>query len=516
MTLTIPSDPDGNTILQVVPRFWIQHTYQGDLRIQLIGPSGTTATLVNRPGTIGPGATATGFSNDDYGGFHQCQNNGLYGFEPMFFNDQGFCFSSGNYFPNPYALPAVAFPGVVFTPPPVIDCTILPCFGTQWGPWAPNQPLSAFAGQSKAGTWKLHVEDFYPGDTGNIRYFGLDILTITEPTAIITSPSQYSCVCNPTQIIGTANDAGGTIQGYIVEFSSSALGPWTTIGGGSSPVIGGVLATWNTSLVAEGQYFLRLTVTNYDGTRSQFTTAVDVDQTFSGISIRSPLANALVRGSVCPDGTMTDYCFQQYQVQYAAPPYSAFFPVDSANPVYFTPIINDPLASWNTTLLPDGPYRLRFTGTTSCGNVGTVTRDVTIDNTPPVAVITGPPNCAYYCGTIAITGMVSDANIAGWTLEYAGGDAHTWQTIASGTTNISGTLANWNTSSLRRCSYMLRLIASDKAQDCNGYPNTTEYLWSVNIGAYSNCDGSSVAPILNANDFQCFLNKYAAEGSCPQ
>jgi hypothetical protein len=28
--------------------------------------------------------------------------------------------------------------------------------------------------------------------------------------------------------------------------------------------------------------------------------------------------------------------------------------------------------------------------------------------------------------------------------------------------------------------------------------------------AYANCDGSSVAPILNANDFQCFLNKFAA------
>ena len=27
---------------------------------------------------------------------------------------------------------------------------------------------------------------------------------------------------------------------------------------------------------------------------------------------------------------------------------------------------------------------------------------------------------------------------------------------------------------------------------------------------YANCDGSSVAPILNANDFQCFLNKYAS------
>src|ERR1043165_9104801 len=27
---------------------------------------------------------------------------------------------------------------------------------------------------------------------------------------------------------------------------------------------------------------------------------------------------------------------------------------------------------------------------------------------------------------------------------------------------------------------------------------------------YANCDGSTAAPVLNANDFQCFLNAYAA------
>jgi hypothetical protein len=28
--------------------------------------------------------------------------------------------------------------------------------------------------------------------------------------------------------------------------------------------------------------------------------------------------------------------------------------------------------------------------------------------------------------------------------------------------------------------------------------------------AYTNCDGSTVPPVLNVNDFQCFLNAYAA------
>ena len=30
---------------------------------------------------------------------------------------------------------------------------------------------------------------------------------------------------------------------------------------------------------------------------------------------------------------------------------------------------------------------------------------------------------------------------------------------------------------------------------------------------YANCDGSTAAPVLNVNDFTCFLNRYAA--GCP-
>jgi hypothetical protein len=29
-------------------------------------------------------------------------------------------------------------------------------------------------------------------------------------------------------------------------------------------------------------------------------------------------------------------------------------------------------------------------------------------------------------------------------------------------------------------------------------------------GCYANCDGSSTSPVLTANDFQCFLNAFAA------
>ena len=517
LSLTVPSDVDGNTILRVTPRIWVQHDYQGDLLVQLVSPAGTVATLINRPGT-GPGGTVFGFGTDDYGGFHECSTSG-FGFDPMFFTDTGFngCTSS-TFRPALYALPETTA-GINFRTTPVINCAVQPCFGNPpWGPWAPLSPLAAFVGESKAGVWKLRVQDFYPGDVGNIRFLGLAIQTITQPTAVITTPAQYSCVCDGAQIIGTANDAGGFIQKYDLEYSTNALGPWTLINTDTLPVINGVLGVWNTLSTTGGLNFLRLTVTNADGTRTQFTTVVYVAKQFDTVSIRTPVSNAYLGGTVCTDGTITDHCFQRYTVEFGPGPVGPFNAVDPVTPIYFSPVINDPLATWNTktgpTAVADGTYRLRFTGVGGCGHITSVSRDVTIDNTAPVATITSPAACDTLCGTVAITGTATDANIAGWTLQYSGGDAHGWVSIASGVSNATGTLANWNTSSLRRCAYVLRLVVSDKAVvNCGPGTNTTEYLTTVNVGAYANCDGVGG---LTANDFQCFLDAYAAGGSCPQ
>src|SRR5215510_14958335 len=50
LPLTIPSDPGGNVILRVSADIWIQHTYQGDLRVELISPGGIAVRLMDRPG----------------------------------------------------------------------------------------------------------------------------------------------------------------------------------------------------------------------------------------------------------------------------------------------------------------------------------------------------------------------------------------------------------------------------------------------------------------------------------
>ncbi|KAB2966325.1 IPTL-CTERM sorting domain-containing protein [Zoogloea sp.] len=55
------------------------------------------------------------------------------------------------------------------------------------GTWAPNAPLSAFAGQSANGTWTLLAQDFFSNDIGSIRAWSITITdAVPIPTAIPT------------------------------------------------------------------------------------------------------------------------------------------------------------------------------------------------------------------------------------------------------------------------------------------------------------------------------------------
>jgi hypothetical protein len=47
----------------------------------------------------------------------------------------------------------------------------------------------------------------------------------------------------------------------------------------------------------------------------------------------------------------------------------------------------------------------------------------------------------------------------------------------------------------------------------DGHVDGTPITLQLAFGCYANCDASSVSPRLNANDFQCFLNKFAAGSS---
>jgi hypothetical protein len=147
-SLTDTLTGSGGTISNLLVSLEIAHTWQGDLRVELTHVnSGTTVTLVDQPGTPGPGQ-GFGFSEDNYG-------------------------SSGNPFilfdgaAQTYDTPQIAAPGILNVS----------------GTWKPDLgPLSAFNGLDANSDWTLTITDNAGGDTGTLNSWSINVNpTIDNP-----------------------------------------------------------------------------------------------------------------------------------------------------------------------------------------------------------------------------------------------------------------------------------------------------------------------------------------------
>jgi subtilisin-like proprotein convertase family protein len=117
----------NRVIVDVNVTLSIAHTFDGDLGIYLLAPSGDVVRLAFRCGHAGHNYTATTFDDE--------------------------------------ATASVVYGAAPFT-----------------GPYIPDQPLQALDGQSTQGLWLLRVTDFAHGDTGTTLAWQLD-LTLGDPLA---------------------------------------------------------------------------------------------------------------------------------------------------------------------------------------------------------------------------------------------------------------------------------------------------------------------------------------------
>ena len=344
----------------------------------------------------------------------------------------------------------------------------------------------------------------------------------TPPLVDITAPAAFACGCNSVTITGSVSDPDGEYSGDVLEYRASNQNTWIQVASATSPRVG-VLYVWNTAALTEGYYFVRVTGHNECNLSASDTTSVYISHSFNDAILRSPTNGSILGGIVCFDGTgyelATNTCFLNYSLMYKPLIGGVFAPVDPANPVYTTPVINDPLGSWNTasgpTAVADGDYQVRLRGTTICGDTKDVIRTITVNNTAPIATLSSALACTSVKGVLTITGTANDAHLAGWALQYTGGDAHGWVTIATGNTPvINGVLGNWDTTGLRRCAYTIRLVVSDLAGvNCSGITHQTEDYASVGVGWYLlgdiNCDG-----IVNFADINPFVACLTSGGNC--
>jgi hypothetical protein len=296
-----------------------------------------------------------------------------------------------------------------------------------------------------------------------------------SPYVDIQSPDDLSCACGTVQITGDSYDPGNAFEYDVLEYRPAGEDAWT-FAGISFSERSGVLYNWDTSSLPTGWYTIKVTAFSGCGGSADDVAFVYVDHTGPNIDSRIPADGQIVGGDVCVEGFVTDYCYEDYLIEY------------SKDGVSWTVIPNVPswparLTTWDTSGLADGSYFLRIIASDICDNVSTHRRKVILDNTPPIAEITAPLNCSDVSGVVEIHGTASDANLSAWTLQYTGGDSNGWVTIASGASNVTkGLLAKWDTTRLRPCAYTIRLIVSDKAT-VNCVSNWwSEYLVSVNVG----------------------------------
>jgi hypothetical protein len=341
----------------------------------------------------------------------------------------------------------------------------------------------------------------------------------TPPTALITTPGWGDCVCNLVSVQGVACDSDGAYGFDRLEYQplgAAVTDPWTQIGQFFTPLCtAGTLYTWNTTGVPHGNYKLRLTVQNACGLIAQDWREVRVQKEVPTPDIRQPVTGAVRAGAVVIDGSVEFQCFDHYRVQYRPVSGGTFQDVDPAMPLYTQPIETDPLAVWNTASGPaavaDGDYRIRVITTDVCNNNSpAATRDITVDNTPPTAVIDSPLQCAFVEAQVPIMGTATDNNFDRYTLHYIGGAAETWTPILNteATTPVAnGLLAVWNTSGLPYCSYVIRLRVVSDAINPSGDQVVTDAYVTVIAGELCpvDLDGDTDEDLADYARFQnCF------------
>lgn len=156
---------DGTTIKDVDVDILIEHTWQGDLIIEVEKIGGPRVPLLYRAGDSDPVVGGFGFSADNFGDPASGATMILDDEANEAYDGGG----NGNW-------GSIADPGVA-------DVT---------GSWVPYgafpdggiSGLGAFDGLSKGGEWMLHVSDNATGDTGQVLGWSLHITNVPEPSSL--------------------------------------------------------------------------------------------------------------------------------------------------------------------------------------------------------------------------------------------------------------------------------------------------------------------------------------------
>jgi hypothetical protein len=146
------------------------------------------------------------------------------------------------------------------------------------------------------GAWVDYTNSIVLAQLGehSIRYYSVDslgnqepeqVLTLkigeeSTPTASIAAPSNNVYMKGTVTITGTAAIGLGVLDNFKLQYGTG-LNPdsWITIATGTSEIVNGDIAYWDTRNVSDGVYSLRLVVTGSKGKSATQIISVTVDNT---------------------------------------------------------------------------------------------------------------------------------------------------------------------------------------------------------------------------------------------
>lgn len=281
------------------------------------------------------------------------------------------------------------------------------------------------------------------------------------PTGSITSPNNGDEIGGTVAVTSNSADAESGVVLAAYEYRVATTGAWTAIGTDTSSPFS---VPWNTTAVANNQYYLRVTTTDAAGNSTSSPDTADrvtVDNTLPTGSITAPANGAILKGSVNVTSNSADAGTGVASAKFERSPSGAntwtTIGTDTSSPYS---------VSWNTTTgTPDGLYDLRVITTDDAENTFTSPLiTVRVDNTGPVMAITFPADDGDYnaagwaagctntvCGTATEPAPGSVASVT-FTIQRSG-DSRYWNGVAGATTtqwlttatNLSVTgLTSWN------------------------------------------------------------------------
>lgn len=202
--------------------------------------------------------------------------------------------------------------------------------------------------------------------------YGLSMTDTTSPVAVITSPSANSAFSKSLMVSGSAAD--DHLQKYVLSYAAGGNPQnydYKEILTGYGAVQNNALGTWDASTLASGTYTVQLSAYDVSNNQTSAAVIVQLDNTPPALAVDAPA-----------DGLKTN---QKDVTVSGTTEAGTTVTVNNNNVTVGTD------GKFSTTVsLVEGGNTLTVSAKDSLNNETTVTRNVTLDTTPPALTLTSP------------------------------------------------------------------------------------------------------------------------------